>query len=262
MSAKWTFWAWEQPVKTAPKKLALLQLANNANDDGVSWYSIGKMSASCGVSERTFQRHIQELESDGLLHVERRSNRPSKYTLKEKVEVVLHGLGCQSDVAGCQSVTSGGVRVSPDLNSNPNTDLNSFNNVCVSAFEIFWNAGMRKQNKKGALKAFTSLCKKCKSENTPDEIANLMALDVKRRIELEQFGFDRLHPATYINSERWTDEQLQESNAINNSQGRSTNPMAGTTAALAAREARINQRNGQVDMTMVEGSRVIPHKMD
>ena len=36
MSAKWTFWAWEQPVKTAPKKLALLQLANNANDDGVS----------------------------------------------------------------------------------------------------------------------------------------------------------------------------------------------------------------------------------
>ena len=34
MSAKWTFWAWEQPIKTAPKKLALLQLANNADDDG------------------------------------------------------------------------------------------------------------------------------------------------------------------------------------------------------------------------------------
>ena len=136
MSAKWTFWAWEQPIKQAPKKLALLQLANNANDDGKSWYSIVKMAKSCGVSERTFQRSIQELEKANILHVERRSNRPSIYTLAEAIEVVLHGgdnvtgcqpvtVGCQSDGAGCQSVTSGGVTVSPVLNSNPNNDLNN-----------------------------------------------------------------------------------------------------------------------------------------
>ena len=112
MSAKWTFWAWEKEIKTAPKKLALLQLANNANDDGKSWYSIIKMATACGVSERTFQRQIQSLESDGILHVERRSNRPSIYRLKDEVEIVLHSdLGCQSDGVGCQSVTSGGVTV-------------------------------------------------------------------------------------------------------------------------------------------------------
>jgi DNA-binding transcriptional ArsR family regulator len=126
MSAKWTFWAWEKEIKTAPKKLALLQLANNANDDGKSWYSIIKMATACGVSERTFQRQIQSLESDGLLHVERRSNRPSIYRLKDEVEIVLHNdLGCQSDGVGCQSVTSGGATVSPDLNSNPNTTPNN-----------------------------------------------------------------------------------------------------------------------------------------
>lgn len=131
MSAKWTFWAWEQPIKTAPKKLALLQLANNANDDGKSWYSIGKMATACGVGERTFQRQIQSLEEDGLLHVERRSNRPSIYTLTDEVEITLHiDSGCQSDGAGCQSDGSRGVRESPDLNSNPN---NYPNNSLVQA---------------------------------------------------------------------------------------------------------------------------------
>jgi len=127
MSAKWTFWAWEQQVKTAPKKLALLQLANNANDDGKSWYSIKKMAAACGVGDRTFQRQIQSLEQDGLLHVERRSNRPSVYTLSNDVEITLQDSGCQSDVwcqsgvAGCQSGVSGGVTESHDPNIHPDT---------------------------------------------------------------------------------------------------------------------------------------------
>ena len=60
MSAKWTFWAWEVDIKTAPKKLALLQLANNADDDGKSWYAIAKMANACGVAERTFQRQTPD----------------------------------------------------------------------------------------------------------------------------------------------------------------------------------------------------------
>lgn len=126
MSAKWTFWAWEQDIKTAPKKLALLQLANNANDDGISWYSIGKMAIACGVSDRTLQRQIQSLEDDGLLIVERRSNRPSIYKLNDGIEVTLKdNERCQSVIVGCQSVTSRGVRESHDPNSNPNNYPNN-----------------------------------------------------------------------------------------------------------------------------------------
>ena len=126
MSAKWTFWAWDQEIKTAPKKLALLQLANNANDDGKSWYSIEKMAKACGVSDRTFQRQIQSLEEDGLLHVERRNNRPSIYTLTNEVEITLQAKqGCQSVTSGCQSVTLGGVTESHDPNSNPNNEPNT-----------------------------------------------------------------------------------------------------------------------------------------
>lgn len=136
MSAKWTFWAWEQKIKTAPKKLALLQLANNSNDDGKSWYSIEKMADACGVSDRTFQRQIKDLENDGLLHVERRNNRPSIYELKDKVEITLHSGGDivtprQSD--GGDTVTPQGDTVTPlgvtecrtILTIDPNSEPNS-----------------------------------------------------------------------------------------------------------------------------------------
>ena len=81
MSAKYTFLAWDTPIENAPLKLALLQLANNADDDGFSYYSISKMAIACGMSQRTFMRKISELESMNILTVERRSNRPSLYTL-------------------------------------------------------------------------------------------------------------------------------------------------------------------------------------
>ena len=81
MSAKYTFLAWDTPIENAPLKLALLQLANNADDDGFSYYSISKMANSCGMSDRTFMRKIADLEKLKVLSVERRGNRPSLYTL-------------------------------------------------------------------------------------------------------------------------------------------------------------------------------------
>lgn len=222
MSAKWTFWAWEQQIKTAPKKLALLQLANNANDDGKSWYSITKMADACGVSERTFQRQVQSLEQDGLLHVERRNNRPSIYTLTDEVEIVLHDegcqsvtSGCQSDGAGCQSVTLGGVTESHDPNSNPNNDPNIDIN---SAFEVFWSAGMRKVNKSGALKSFKKAFKDSKEESVI-RFGYELAEDVALRIKSRQFGFDKMHPTTYLNQQRWNDE-YETTNSTNAPAGR------------------------------------------
>ncbi|MFT6347102.1 MAG: hypothetical protein ACJAYB_000083 [Psychromonas sp.] len=89
MSAKWTFWAWEQEIKKAPLKLTLLQLANNSNDDGVSWYSIPKMAGNCSMSERAFQGHVKTLEKDGFLNIKERAGTSSIYTLKS-IEIELH----------------------------------------------------------------------------------------------------------------------------------------------------------------------------
>ena len=82
MSAKYTFWAWGVKVKNAPLKLALLQLADNANDDGVSWYSVPKMANRCDMSERALQGHIKELVAAGLLSIKERPGTSRVYQLQ------------------------------------------------------------------------------------------------------------------------------------------------------------------------------------
>ena len=124
MSAKYTFLAWDTPIENAPLKLALLQLANNADDDGFSYYSISKMADSCGMSNRTFMRKISELEGMGILTVERRSNRPSLYTLiGDEMGVSLCHLQSTEVTESHSTVTEShlvGDRESHDLNSTPN----------------------------------------------------------------------------------------------------------------------------------------------
>ena len=70
------------------------------------------------------------------------------------------------------------------------------------AFEIFWLAGMKKLNKKKALTIFKKLAKK-----VPDlkEFALRLYNDIQSRLG-KQFGFDAMHPTTYLNGERWEDE--------------------------------------------------------
>ena len=125
MSAKYTFLAWDTPIENAPLKLALLQLANNADDDGFSYYSISKMASACGMSNRTFMRKISELEKMGILTVERRANRPSLYTLiGDEMGVSLCHLQEAEVTESHQLVTEShlvGDRESHDLNSTPNT---------------------------------------------------------------------------------------------------------------------------------------------
>ncbi len=125
MSAKYTFLAWETVISNAPLKLTLLQLANNADDAGFSYYSISKMAISCGMSERTFMRKIGELEQMNILTVERRANRPSLYTLVgDEMGVTLCHLQQAEVTESHPEVTEShlvGDRESPDLNNTPNT---------------------------------------------------------------------------------------------------------------------------------------------
>ncbi|HDU3462702.1 TPA: replication protein [Klebsiella aerogenes] len=77
------------------------------------------------------------------------------------------------------------------------------------AFEsIFWCAGMRKTGKQSAMKSFRTQFELWRKVNggSPEEFAGILADDVRSRIG-KQFGFDKLHPATYLNGKRWEDEK-------------------------------------------------------
>lgn len=73
-------------------------------------------------------------------------------------------------------------------------------------FERFWLAGMRKINKKKAKSLFNRLLK---SSTDPEVFTTKLIEDIQRRKQVNQFGFDAMHPTTYLNGERWNDEIVE-----------------------------------------------------
>ncbi|HCZ8848598.1 TPA: helix-turn-helix domain-containing protein [Proteus mirabilis] len=56
------------------RKLVLVKLADNANDQGEAWPSVAYIAEQCEISVRSVQNHITELEKMGLLKTEFRKS--------------------------------------------------------------------------------------------------------------------------------------------------------------------------------------------
>ena len=66
----------------APRKMVLLALADNANDEGTDcWPSVGKLVEKCSMSERAVQGHLAALEEDGYIKRHERLGRSNKFTI-------------------------------------------------------------------------------------------------------------------------------------------------------------------------------------
>lgn len=98
----------------------------------------------------------------------------------------------------------------PSIQSKQDTNTNS---VIDQLFEQFWLAGMVKVNKKKALTVFRA---KIKNESDKEAFRTLLVDDVTYRLYMKQFGFDKMHPVTYLNGERWTDDHQTNSSPVNN----------------------------------------------
>ena len=77
----------------------------------------------------------------------------------------------------------------------------------AAMFDLFWDAGMRKDAKQGAAKKFNSLARK--QNGSLENWTNNLITDIKQRLINEQFGFNNMLPTTYLNGERWNDEQYK-----------------------------------------------------
>lgn len=88
------------------------------------------------------------------------------------------------------------------------TEESKIDNIKVNkniddSFNLFWDAGLVKTGKKKAEQVFKS---KYKQAAHPNLFADMLIKDIKTRLSSGQFGFDKIHPATYLNGERWNDE--------------------------------------------------------
>jgi len=103
------------------------------------------------------------------------------------------------------------------------------------AFKIFYGAGLVKKSRMAAAKKFDALVKEMKCD--PVEFANLLKSDIQYRITNNQFGIDKLHPSTYLNQQRWTDEH-EAANQSNNGQ-----PQGNRKLSAAERIRERNEAN-------------------
>jgi DNA-binding transcriptional ArsR family regulator len=70
--------AWKSGLPSG-RKMVLLALCDNANDQGECYPSVPMLAEKCSMGERTVQQHIADLEADGIVKREMRAGRSTMY---------------------------------------------------------------------------------------------------------------------------------------------------------------------------------------
>ncbi|HDC7268373.1 TPA: helix-turn-helix domain-containing protein [Escherichia coli] len=213
------------------RKLVLIKLADNANDNGECWPSYQHVADQCEVSRSTVKSHIRALEEMGLLKREFRRkgelNQSNVFylTLDNAQQIQPESGGAGADRGGA-GADRGGAGADPrtyhsfePVKEPKNIMFERVRTKCEKspdlheetdkAFEeIFWCAGMRKSGKKNAASAFRTQFREWRktTKGTASEFATMLAEDIACR-NGKQFGFDRLLPSSYLNGQRWNDEK-------------------------------------------------------
>ena len=143
----------------------------------------------CEKEIKDFKKMVKKNKANGS-----KGGRP-----KKNQEVPDNPLETHSEPAGNPEITLTNNHKPVTSNQETKTDIQD---QIESAFNIFWDAGLQKLNKKKSLIAFKS---KCKGKN-PIEFANMLSNDIKTRLKNNQFGFAGLYPTTYLNGDRWEDQ--------------------------------------------------------
>ena len=74
MSTEATIWVWKQQVPPS-QKIILLSMADRAGEDFRCWPSIRRLCLDTGLSERTVQQVVFELEKGTLIRRDMRTGR-------------------------------------------------------------------------------------------------------------------------------------------------------------------------------------------
>lgn len=104
-------------VGSLAKKMVLIKLADQANDDGLCWPSYQTIAEACQVSRRTVIRHIKSLEADGYLNITKTYDKANKKNFSNRYQLTIDRGVKMSLVTECHhpsdTVTISGDRVSP-----------------------------------------------------------------------------------------------------------------------------------------------------
>lgn len=203
---------WRESKAEGRARLVLLAIADHQGEIG-AWPSIQTLAKMVNASERSVQRDIQDLIKLGELDVEFRSAptygpyKANRYWVKlpgvtngvsEVTKTASEVTDLGSEVTESASeVTAGGVLT---LNRTITKPLNNQD----SDFDKFWTAYPKKLNKNQAQKAWRSAIKKESAEVIIER-----AIAYANSANLPEMTYIP-YPATWLNNERWADDQLKE----------------------------------------------------
>ncbi|MDD9339766.1 MAG: replication protein [Providencia heimbachae] len=182
------------------------QKVNKAKNELIAMNVIVKIGMAIGPNKNLTEWEIPECHQNGVIVTK---------TVTKSVTKSVTGLSPKrghtkdtitKDKKDNKNTMSEEVR-STDEKSNPEP---AKQDPFFEPFEkIFWVAGMRKVGKDKSKPAFKSKFKEWRKETggSIEEFAKFLADDIQCRLRAQQFGFDKMHPTTYLNGSRWTDEK-------------------------------------------------------
>jgi DNA-binding transcriptional ArsR family regulator len=202
--------AFQLKLGCSTRKLILLKLADNANDQGYCWPSYQHIADLCEIDKRTAQRHIKKLAEMGYLTIEHRTRKHGdtsnmyRLSLEESRGDILPPRGRHTITPGVAHDHPEPV-IEPVKESKRLCPLENEPNISSIEFKKLWEQWPNNNGKKQAVKAFKTLLSKNKGKDA-SFIVNSLIQDVKARLQANQFGFTNLMLSTYLNNERWLDD--------------------------------------------------------
>jgi len=89
MSFKLVAQVMEIKVGSPLRKIILIKLADQANDEGTCWPSYETIAKACEISKRSVITHIQVLEDQGFLRIEKRYNKDAGKNFSNRYHLTL-----------------------------------------------------------------------------------------------------------------------------------------------------------------------------
>lgn len=201
---------WPLEMPTA-QKFVLISLADQANDEGVCWPSVGSVIKRTGLSEASVRRAIKSLEKAELIRAEREPGKATTYTITPVTVIPLsEGYPCHSDRTPLSHRQDTPVTVIPPYTLNrqgtvkePSTRTRGARSLPGASFDRFWSAYPKRRSKGAAEKAWQKLAP---DEQLEDTI--LRALErAKTSVDwLKEGGKYVPYPATWLNAKGWEDD--------------------------------------------------------
>jgi DNA-binding transcriptional MocR family regulator len=193
------------------RKLVLIKLADNANDQGECWPSYQHIADQCEIGRSTVKLHIRELEKAGYLRREYRRkgelNQSNLFHLSlDGGAANALGGGAGDNPPGAGDNPGGGAGAAPRT-SHPSEPVKEPKPVCETdpqeGFAVFWKLYPRKVQKAKAKAAWEKLAV------TP-EMFTVITAALARQVTsidwLKSNGQFIPHPTSWLNGKRWEDE--------------------------------------------------------